>query len=363
MPTLRTVSPEQVRDAATRLEAVLLETKRWDQTLWVDVFNRGTPEQQTIEEQREQGAQEWIGAQRATLARYRDLVLGLDPQWFADQAAAASSAESLIRLSVGDPPAQAQYDAQPFTEALAAVERNLGSWQGAGAEAFKTQVQRIRDFDEQQANLTVQLGLAMVAGRDAVQASRAGFVAVCEDAIAAANTYREIEAARERRVALYIAVGIAATVLAVVTAGAAPGGIGLATYTLSRAGGGAVALNQAITTGNTVYLTSTPSPDLDRVTAELVEHLDRVIAALEDEMTTIADRCASFDDQYGASTNLLIALPAATDVHAPGYTYDDLRSEDHPPSVAFDTAVRDAARSAAPTAPLGPITRALNPHG
>lgn len=358
MAEVRAVSPAQVQEAASRLGTVLLDTKRWDQTSWMDVFNQGTPEQHVIEDNREQAAQQWIGAQRAMVQRYVDLVLGVDPQWFHDQAAACSSAESLIRLSVGSAPAAAQHDAQPFLEAVAGVDRNLGSWQGAGAEAFRGQVQRIHNFDEQQGNLTVQLGLTMVAGRDAVQAARAGFVAVCENAIDAANAFRGAESAREGRVALYIVVGIAATVLGAVTAGLAPGGIGLATFVFSGAGGGAVALNQTISTGNTVLLTSIPSPDLDSVTAGLAQQLEQVAGNLDDEMSAIADRSATFSAQYG-TPNLLVPLPPTTDVHAPGYTYDDLRSADLPPGPAVDAAVREHAARTAP--PDGRISRALNP--
>lgn len=358
MAEVRAVSPAQVQDAASRLGTALLDTKRWDQTSWMDVFNQGTPEQRMIEDSREQAAQQWIGVQRATVQRYVDLVLGVDPQWFHDHAAACSSAESLIRLSVGGPPATAQHDAQPFLEAVAAVDRNLGSWQGAGAEAFKGQVQRIRNFDEQQGDLTVQLGLTMVAGRDAVQAARAGFVAVCENAIGAANAFRGEESAREGRVALYIVVGVAATVLGAVTAGLAPGAVGLATFVFSAAGGGAVALNQTISTGNTVLLTSIPSPDLDSVTAGLARQLDQVAGNLDDEMSTIANRCAAFSGQY-ATPNLLVPLPPITDVHAPDYTYSDLRSADLSPGPAVDAAVRGQAARAAP--PNGRIGRALDP--
>lgn len=255
-------------------------------------------------------------------------VLELRPEGF--HQVATGIVEALQFLDEGSPRSGS------FFEGQSAAVRRLGSWRGAGADAFRTQLDRVGHFATEQARAMTLLGGYLVTSYKVAGLARRDLVAILHGGAAACRALVDADQAGQRRADVALSTGVAQSTLAALASTSALG---------AALGVGIIAIGTT-TTLATIDLTAT-SPDavVDRVRQERAGLLQRMTVELRD----VHDQGQQTFARYAKTETSLLSdpLPPSTDVDNPTFRYDDFASPARP-AADFAPVVEQATRPLAP---------------
>ncbi|GAA4915599.1 hypothetical protein EV188_11114 [Actinomycetospora succinea] len=234
-----------------------------------------------------------------------------------------------------------------FSENQAAAIRQLGSWQGAGADAFRTQFDRVRHFAAEQAEAMTDLGGYLLTAYKVAGLARRDTVALLRAGTAACHALVEADDTAQMRADIALSTGVAQSAM---TALASTSALGAAL------GVGIIAIGTTASLA-TLDLTATfPDTVVDRVRQEHAGLVGRMNA----EFDEVVQRSRRTFTKYAEINTLLLhePLPPSTDVDGPSFRYDDFAS---PSRTASDFApdVAEAAREPADQPGVSRIRSAL----
>ncbi|MFC5141992.1 hypothetical protein ACFPK1_27410 [Actinomycetospora rhizophila] len=266
-------------------------------------------------------------------------VLELRPEGF--HQVATGIVEALQFLDEGSPRSGS------FFESHTAAVRRLGSWQGAGADAFRTQLDRVEHFAVEQARAMTLLGGYLLASYKIAGLARRDLVAILHGGAVACRALVDAEQVGQMRADIALTSGIAQSTLAALASSSALG---------AALGVGIIAVGATATLA-TIDLTATsPEVVVDRVRQERAGLLARMNAEFVDVQGQSQQTFARYD---ATQTGLLRdPLPPSTDVANPNFRYDDFASPARP-AADFAPEVQEASQLPAQEPGVSRIRSAL----
>ena len=234
-----------------------------------------------------------------------------------------------------------------FFEAQAAAVRQLGSWQGAGADAFRTQLDRVSHFATEQARAMTLLGGYLLTSYKIAGLARRDLVAILHGGAAACRALVDAEQVGQMRADIALSTGVAQSTLTALASSSALG---------AALGVGIIAVGATATLATIDLTATTPDVVVDRVRQERAGLLQRMNAEFVDVQGQSQQTFARYEATH---TGLLRdPLPPSTDVANPTFRYDDFASPARP-AADFAPTVQDAAHPPVPEPGVSRIRSAL----